>query len=204
MVVIPYLRYFPKNVIYIYILEILSPKCEMLSPTWKTICCFWSQIVCNQQYDALKECREFPRGLFRGHQDHTRSPVMMIRWGKRWWHIYDLFSSPNPLLIIPTAKPIVKRLLLRDVCVWRFFFFWLSHFPARFAISNYLSVWIWFLQQFIHTWNIKWVDYKMNWKHASISSIALRISWLCFVSANFLSVVSSTTGLGPTPGSLGW
>ena len=56
----------------------------------------------------------------------------------------------------------------------------------------------------IHTWNIKWVDYKMNWKLASISSIALRISWLCFVSANFLSAGSSTTGLGPTPGSFGW
>ena len=138
------------------------------------------------------------------HEDHTRSPVMMIRWSKRWWHIYDLFSSPNPLLIIPTAKTILKRLLLRDFCVWRFFCFWLSHFLAWFAISNYLSVWIWFLQQFIHTWNVKWVDYKMNWKLASISSIALRISWLCFVSANFLSVGSSTTDLGPTPGSLGW
>ena len=150
VVVIPYLRYFPKNVIYIYILRMLSSKWEMLSPTWKTICCFWSQIVCNQQYDALKECKEFPHGFFRGHQDHTRSPVMMVRWSQRWWNIYDLFSSPNPLLIIPTAKPIVKRLLLRDICVCRFFCFWLSHFLARFAISYYLSVWIWFLQQFIH------------------------------------------------------
>ena len=153
---------------------------------------------------CLEGVQRIYREFFRGHQDQTRSPVMMVRWGKRWWYIYDLFSSPNPLLIIPTAKPIVKRLLLRDFCVWRFFCFWLSHFLARFAISYYLSVWIWFLQQFIHTWNVKWVDYKMNWKLASISSIALRISWLCFVSANFLSVGSSTTGLGPTPGSFGW
>ena len=76
VVVIPYLRYFPKNVVYIYILEILSPKCEMLSPTWKTICCFWSQIVCNQQYDALKVCREFIANF---------SEAIKIRQDHLWW-----------------------------------------------------------------------------------------------------------------------
>ena len=83
--------------------------------------------------------------------------------------------------------------------------FLLLTFPLSCLICHFqLSFGLDLIPTTIYTWNIKWVDYKMNWKLASISSIALRISWLCFVSANFLSVGSSTTGLGPTPGSLGW
>ena len=149
VVVIPYLRYFPKNVIYLHTWDALLKMRNAIANMKNNLLflvsnCLKSTIWCFEGMQRIY------RGIFRGHQDHTRSPVMMIRWSKRWWHIYDLFSSPNPLLIIPTAKPIVKRLLLRDICVCRFFCFWLSHFLARFAISYYLSVWIWFLQQFIH------------------------------------------------------
>ena len=84
-------------------------------------------------------------------------------------------------------------------------FFLLYAFPLSCSICHFqLSFGLDLIPTTIHKWNIKWVDYKMNWKLASISSIALRISWLCFVSANFLSVGSSTTDLGPTPGSFGW
>ena len=83
--------------------------------------------------------------------------------------------------------------------------FLLLAFPLSCSICHFqLSFGLDLIPTTIHTWNTKWVDSKMHSKLALISSIALRISWLCFVSANFLSVGSSATDLDPTPGSFGW
>ena len=117
-------------------------------------------------------------------------------------HLWSLLvSQPTPDYSHRQDHP-QEAFAQRFLCLTLFL---LLAFPLSCLICHFqLSFGLDLIPTTIQTWTIKWVDYKMNWKHTSISSIALRISWFCFVSANFLSVGSSATDLGPTPGSFGW